>query len=91
MSFSPDGALDGPSGGDIDAIDCIYVSFGGGFTAMGDGIDFEESWYGFIPLVGFDGDASLDDGAGFGGGESAFGVFGAFFGHESIDGGGRDG
>lgn len=58
---------------------------------MGDGIDLKESWGGFIPLVGFDWDASLDKGSGFGGGQPPFAVFRAFSGHEAIDSGGRDG
>ena len=55
FSFSPDGALFGPSGGDIDEVEGIDIDAGCGFSAMGDGIGFEESWSRFIPLIGFNG------------------------------------
>ena len=56
FSFSPDGSLFGPAGGDIDAVNGIGEHAGEGFAAMGDGVGFEETGAGFVPLVGFDGD-----------------------------------
>jgi hypothetical protein len=53
---SPDGALFSPSGGDVNEVDGIGVHTGGGGAAVGDGIRFEETRTGFIPLIGFDGD-----------------------------------
>ncbi len=53
--LSPNGTLFGPSGGDINGVDGIDEHTRDGFTAMGDGIGFEESRSGFIPLVGLDG------------------------------------
>lgn len=58
---------------------------------MGDRIDFEKSWHGFIPLVGFDGDTLFDNCSGFSGCQASFGVFGALSGHNAVDSGRRDG
>ena len=55
FSFAPDCTLFGPPSSDIDEIYGIDVHSGGGITTMGDRIGFEESWAGFIPLIGFDG------------------------------------
>ena len=60
FAFAPDGALLGPSGGNIDKVNGIDVHTGGEISAMGDGIGFEESWSRFIPLIGFN--VSLGDG-----------------------------
>ena len=42
---------------------------------MGDGIGFQESWFGLIPLVGLNGDLLFQEGAGFGRGSSTASVF----------------
>ena len=55
FSFARYGTLFGPSGGDIDEVEGIDIDAGCGFSAMGDGIGFEESWSRFIPLIGFNG------------------------------------
>jgi hypothetical protein len=41
-------------------------------AAVGDGVGFEETGVGFIPLVGFDGDMFSDQGSRFGGGSAPF-------------------
>ncbi len=56
FSLSPDRSLFTPAGGDIDAVNGIGEHPGEGFTAMGDGVGFEETGAGFVPLVGFNGD-----------------------------------
>lgn len=56
FAFSPDGALFGPAGGNVDTVECIGEEAGEGISAMGDGIGFEKAGFGFIPLVGFDRD-----------------------------------
>ncbi len=56
--FSPDGALFGPAGGDIDTVDGIGEHAGEGVTAMGDGVGFKKAGFGLIPLIGFDRDLS---------------------------------
>jgi hypothetical protein len=56
FSFTPNGALFGPAGGDIDAVKGIGEGAGERFPAMGDGIGFEETGVGLLPLVGLDGD-----------------------------------
>ena len=58
FSFSPDGPLFGPAGGDIDAINGIGEDPGEGISAMGDGVGFEKAWSGFVPLISFDRDLS---------------------------------
>ena len=58
FSFTPDGSLFGPAGGNIDAIDGIGEHSGEGFSAMGDGVGLKEAGAGFVPLIGFDGDLS---------------------------------
>ena len=55
FSLSPDGTLFSPSGGDINGVEGIGEHTRGGFTAMGNGISFEEPRSGFIPLVGLNG------------------------------------
>jgi len=54
--FAPDGALFGPTGGNVDTVESIGEHTGEGVTAMGDGIGFEKAGFGFVPLIGFDGD-----------------------------------
>ena len=56
FSFTPGGALFGPAGSDIDAVDGVGKHAGEGFSAVGDGVGFEKAGEGFIPLVGFNGD-----------------------------------
>jgi len=57
---------------------------------VGDGIGFEESGPGFIPLVEFNGDLVAQEGSGFGGGASSFFVVEADGLKESVDRSGRD-
>ena len=90
FSFSPDGPLFGPAGGNIDAINGIGEHSGEGFAAMGDGVGFEEAGVGFVPLVGFDRDLSSEQGSWFGGGSASFFILDSGRDEESIDGGCRD-
>jgi hypothetical protein len=57
---------------------------------MGDGVSFEETGSGFIPLVGFDGDMFSDEGSRFGGGSASFFIFDPSGKKESVDSGRRD-
>jgi hypothetical protein len=86
FSFSPDGSLFGPAGGDIDAVDGIGEHAPEGFSAMGDGIGFEEAGVGLVPLVGLDGDVFSEKGSWFGGGAASFLVLDTDGTEESIDG-----
>ena len=90
MAFSPDGALFGPTGGDIGAIEGESEHAEEGGAAVGDSIGFEEAGARFIPLVGFDGDLVTEEGAGFGSGAASFFVMGAGGEEDAVDGGGRD-
>jgi hypothetical protein len=54
--FAPDRSLFCPTGGDIDGVDGIGKLTEQGLPAVGDGIGLQESWFGLIPLVGFNGD-----------------------------------
>ena len=72
FSFSPDGSLFGPAGGDVDAVNRIGEGATEGFSAMGDGIGFEEAGVGLIPLVGLDGDMFSEKGSWFGSGAASF-------------------
>src|SRR4030042_7174161 len=54
--FAPDRSLLCPTGGDVDGVDGIGKLTEQGLPAVGDGIGLQESWFGFIPLVGFNGD-----------------------------------
>jgi hypothetical protein len=56
FSFGPGGALLGPGGGDVDAVDGVGEHAGEGIIAVGDGVGFEEAGAGFVPWVGLDGD-----------------------------------
>jgi len=56
FSFTPDGSLFSPTGGNIDAVDGIGEHTAEGIAAMGDGVGLKEAGAGFVPLVGFDGD-----------------------------------
>lgn len=86
--FSPDSPLFGPSGGDVDTVDGIGEHAGEGVTAMGDSVGFEEAGFGFIPLMGFDGDLSSKEGTGFGRGSAMFSVLASGGAEEAVDGGG---
>lgn len=90
FSFSPDGSLFGPAGGDIDAVDGIGEGAAEGFSAMGDGIGFEEAGSGLVPLVGLDGDVFSEKGSRLGGGTASFLVLDTDGTQESIDGCWRD-
>jgi len=88
--FSPDGSLFRPAGGDVHAVNGIGEHTGEGLAAMGDGVGFEEPGMRFVPLVGFDGDLSSDQGTGFGGGSASFFIFDSSGEKETVDGGRRD-
>ena len=90
FAFAPDGSLFGPAGGDIDDIEGISEHAGEGIAAVGDGVSFEESGAGFIPLVGLDGDLVSQEGAGFGSGAASFFVVDAAGVENSVDGGRGD-
>jgi len=57
---------------------------------MGDGIGFEESGAGFVPLVGFNGDMFFQEGAWFRGGAASCFIVDSGRGKESVDSGRRD-
>ena len=80
----------GPAGGDIDAVKGIGEGAREGFSAMGDGIGFEEAGVGLVPLVGLDGDVFSEKGSWFGGGAASFLVLDTDGAQESIDGCCRD-
>ena len=54
--FTPDGPLFSPAGSYVDTVDGIGEHAGEGISAMGDGVGFEKAGFGFVPLIGFDGD-----------------------------------
>jgi len=58
---------------------------------MGDGIGFQETGPGLIPLIGPDGDLLLEDGSGLGRGQPQFMALASHRGHQPVNGGGRDG
>lgn len=70
--FSPDGALLGPSDSDIDCVDGVDEHSGQGYTAMGNGIGFDEAGAGLVPLVGLDGDLVSEQCSWFGRASSSF-------------------
>ena len=88
--FPPDGALFSPAGGNVDTVDGIGEHTGEGIATMSDGIGFEEAGFGFVPLIGFDGDLSSQEGSRFGGGSAMVSVMASGRAEETIDGGGRD-
>jgi hypothetical protein len=90
FSFTPDGTLFGPSGGDVDAVKRIGERAREGFSAMGDGIGFEEAGAGLVPLVGLDGDVFSEERSGFRGGSASFLILDTDGAQESIEGGCRD-
>jgi len=55
FAFAPESSLFCPAGGDIDGVDGIGKLTKQGLSTVGDGIGLQESWLGFIPLVGFNG------------------------------------
>jgi hypothetical protein len=86
FSFPPDGPLFGPAGGDIDAVQGIDEGASEGFSAMGDGIGFEEAGAGLVPLVGLDGDVFSEERSWFGGATASFLILETDGTEESIDG-----
>ncbi len=44
FSFSPDGSLFGPAGGNIDTVNAVDEHPGQGLAAMGDSIGFKKTW-----------------------------------------------
>jgi hypothetical protein len=90
FSFTPDGTLFGPAGGDIDTVKGIGEHTREGLSAMGDGVGFEEAGAGLVPLVGLDGDVLPEEGTGFSSATASFLVLDTDGTQESIDGGCRD-
>lgn len=90
FSFSPDGSLFSPAGGDIDAVNGIGEHAREGLSAMGDGIGFEEAGAGLVPLVGLDGDVFSKEGFWLGGGAASFLILGPDGAEESVNGCCRD-
>jgi len=90
FSFPPDGALFGPAGGNIDAVNGIGEGAREGFSAMGDSISFEEAGSGLVPLVSLDGDVFSEESSWFGGGTPSFLILDTNGTEESIDGCCRD-
>ena len=90
FTFSPEGSLFGPTGGNIDDIEGIDEHSGQRITAMGDGIGFDESGTGFIPLIGLDRDLFFEQGTWFGGAASSFLILEAHGFQEPVDGCGGD-
>ena len=72
FSFTPDGPLFGPTGGDINTVKGISEHAGEGLSAMGDGIGFEETGAGLVPLVGLDGNVISEESPWFSGGTASF-------------------
>jgi hypothetical protein len=70
FAFPPDRSLLCPVGSNIYGVYGIGELAEESFAAMGDGIGLQESWFGFIPLIGLNGDLFSQEGAGFGGGSS---------------------
>ena len=85
FSFTPDGPLFGPTGGDINTVKGISEHAGEGLSAMGDGIGFEEAGTGLVPLVGLDGDVISQERAGFSGGTASFLILDTDGTQEAID------
>jgi hypothetical protein len=85
FSFTPDGSLFGPAGGDIDAVQGVGEHAREGLSAMGDGIGFEEAGTGLVPLVGLDGDVISQQRAGFSGGTASFLILDTDGTQEAID------
>jgi hypothetical protein len=90
FSFSPDGSLFGPAGGDVDAVNRIGEGAAEGFSTMGDGIGLKEAGSGLVPLVGLDGDVSSEKGSWLGGATASFLVLDTDGTEEPIDGCWRD-
>jgi hypothetical protein len=90
FSFTPDGPLFGPTGGDINTVKGISEHAGEGLSAMGDGIGFEEAGTGLVPLVGLDGDVISEESPWFSGGTASFLILDTYGTQESIDGCCRD-
>jgi hypothetical protein len=82
--------LFGPAGSDIDAVDGIGEHAVEGFSAMGDGIGFEEAGVGLVPLVGLDRDVFSKKGSWLGGGTASFLILDTDGTEESIEGCCRD-
>jgi len=85
FSFTPDGTLFGPAGGDIDTVKGISEHAREGLSAMGDGVGFEEAGPGLVPLVGLDGDVISEQSTGFSGGTASFLILDTDGMQESID------
>jgi len=90
FSFTPDGTLFGPAGGDTDTVKGIGEHTREGLSAMGDGVGFEEAGAGLVPLVGLDGDVFSEQRTGFSGGAASFLILNTDGTQESIDGRCRD-
>ena len=75
FAFAPDRPLLCPAGGNIDGVDGVDELAEESLPAMGDGIGFQESWSGFIPLMGLNGDLFSQEAARFGGSSSPASIF----------------
>ena len=90
FSFAPDCSLFGPAGGNIDTVNAVDEHPGQGLAAMGDGIGFEKTRAGFIPLVGLDRDLFSNQRSRFGRASSSSGIRYPSREKESVDGGRGD-
>lgn len=72
LPFPPDGRERAPSGGDINEVDRVDERSGHGCAAVGNGVGFQKSGAGLVPLLGLDRDVLAQERAGFGGGQSDF-------------------
>lgn len=86
FTFAVNGPLFGPTGGNTDGVESVDKMAGQGITAMGGGVGFEETGFGFIPLIGFDGDVVFEEEAGFSGAASLAGVLDADGLEDTVDG-----
>jgi hypothetical protein len=91
FTFAPDGSLFGPPGGQVDAVNRVGEHPGERFSTMSDGIGFEETGAGLIPLVRLDGDMLSKKSSGFGGSPAAPLVLDSDRGQEPIESRGRNG
>jgi len=88
--FAPNGALFGPTGGDVVEVNGEDVLTGLRFAAMVDGIGFDKARAKFIPLVSLDGDLFAKKRSRLGGREAAFFEFWTDGFEQAVDGRGRD-
>jgi hypothetical protein len=68
----PDSSLFGPTGSNVYEVDGIDVHSGGGITAMGNSISFEEARAKLVPLIGLDRYLLSQEGSWFSGRPATF-------------------